>query len=841
MHGKVVLVCSDRARTWRQVTPPLAGAGNQLVQGQSTERSVELLHSGAVDLALVEWPSGVDLDAVVEAAGKHVPLVVLVSETGIRALEELICRRGLMHLCAARPEQEASAARMVDPAELVVTCEKILRRDIFGLDKYLAGFGIERPSRIIKHAAERDELVAQLTEAVRALGAGRRVVESVSLVADELFTNAVYNAPRDADGVPRYAHVNRREKIALEPGEYVHLEFGSDGLTFALSVSDRFGALAPEVLRSAIQRCVSRHDPIEQKAGGAGIGLYAALCHADQLVFNLAPGQRTEVIGLWSLTRKIGGRGAGVASLHVFGSGDPAGQGADASEQSTVELSDAVRNEIFAALVEQSEAWVSLTPPAARASGAETVRDTVIAPRRTDTVATPAGLGVAKGSGQVETVVAPPDSAAGEAQVADGNAPIAGADPVAAERVAADPAAADPVAADLAAVDPAADPVAATAEEQAVAAVDAPVEASVEASLPVDQPPEVSDPTGEMAAAPGTDEESVDDPPEGAKSGLFLEVVDEMVMEAEDQLAGDDLAGDDPADSSEELTPIRDPEPGLVLEFESGMLLAQEIDPRIDDPDPEDEDVTAAEDAEERLAPAGPAGEEADGDAEPDESVDEVVDIDMADLYEMATVMEETGLLPMARSGPPWLGPLTCLRGVQVQRRTDGGGFESAVAGVRAAATLADAIETLLGYLAGQWSAAVLLCRVNDVLVPWTAAGEVDSWEELCELEVPLAQGWLSARSMSPGVTLAPLEEDATARRLAELSTSQSADQGLALSFVLDQSVLVVFGCRWRANAVGDSQSDYEELQRELSELTARIDRFSRLPTMRRQSARANI
>jgi hypothetical protein len=318
-----------------------------------------------------------------------------------------------------------------------------------------------------------------------------------------------------------------------------------------------------------------------------------------------------------------------------------------------------------------------------------------------------------------------------------------------------------------------------------------------------------------------------------------------MVMEAEDQLgddlAGDDLAGDDPADSSAELTPIRDPDAGLVLEFESGMLVAQEIDPGIDGPDPEDDDVTAAEDAEERLAPAGPPGEEADGDAELDESVDEVVDIDMADLYEMATIMEETGLLPMARSGPPWLGPLTCLRGVQVQRRTDSAGFETAVAGVRAAATLADAIESLLGYLAGQWSAAMLLCRVNDALVPWTAAGDVDSWEELCELEVPLAQGWLSARSMSPGVTLAPLEEDATARRLAELLTSQSADQGLALSFVLDQSVLVVFGCRWRANAVGDSQSDYDELQRELSELTARIDRFSRLPTMRRQSARANI
>ncbi len=809
MHGKVVLVCSDRARTWRQVTPPLAGAGNQLIHGQSTEKSVELLHSGTVDLALVEWPSGVDLDGVIEAAGERVPLVVLVSETGIRALEELICRRGLMHLCAARPEQEANAQRLLDPAELVVTCEKILRRDIFGLDKYLAGFGIERARRVIKHAGERDGLVAQLTEAVRALGAGRRVVESVSLVADELFTNAVYNAPRDAGGLPRYAHVSRREKIALEAGEYVHLEFGSDGRTFGLSVSDAFGALAPEVLRGAIQRCVSRHDPIEQKAGGAGIGLYAALCHADQLVFNLAPGQRTEVIGLWNLTRKIGGRGAGVASLHVFESaGHEVGQGAEATAESSVELSDAVKGEIFAALVEQSEAWVSLTPPTARESGSDTIRDTALA-RRPDTEARPA-VEPGEGEAQVEEAQVAAADVEAQAAVEEGEAQAA------VEEIAPD------------AEDPA---------DQATAEV---APAGAAQAAPIDEPPD------EPAAAPDADGDGVDQPfeePSGpvqaAESGLFLEVDADMVVEAE----AEDEPTDEPTDSAE-LTPVRAEDPGIVLEFESGMLLAQEIDPGTDDADPDDDgDVTLAVEAGEMLAgESAPPGEEGgDGDAaEPDDSVDEAVDIDMADLYEMATVMEETGLLPTA-SGPPWLGPLTCLRGVQVPRRSDGPDFESALAGVRAAATLADAIEVLLGYLVGRWSAAMMLCRMNDALVPWTAAGDVDSWEELCELEVPLGEGWLSARSLSPGVTLAPLEEDATARRLSDLLTSQGADQGLALSFVLDQSVLVVFGCRWRANALGDSVSDYEELQRELSELTARIDRFSRLPTMRRQSARAGI
>ena len=374
MHGKVVLVCTDRARTWRQVTPPLAGAGNQLVHAESTERATSLLRTGVVNLVVVEWPSGIDLDPVVAAAGERAPLVVLVGETGIRSLEQLVCQRGLLHICAARPEQDGTPARLVDPAELVVTCEKILRRDLFGLDKYLAGFGIERPVRVVRHASERDGLLVELTEAVRALGAGRRVVESVGLVGDELVTNAVYNAPRGADGQPRYAHVDRREKVALEPGEEVEVQFGSDGRTFGLSITDRFGALDPATLRRGIERCLTQANPIEHKPGGAGIGLYAALCHADQLVLNLARGRRTELIALWGLARKSGGRGAGFASLHVFETGLPGASEVEEAASSgavSVHLSDSVKSEVLTAFAgEGGEGRVRLSARAARAERA---------------------------------------------------------------------------------------------------------------------------------------------------------------------------------------------------------------------------------------------------------------------------------------------------------------------------------------------------------------------------------------------------------------------------------------------------------------------------------------
>lgn len=659
MHGKVVLVCTDRTRTWRQVTPSLAGAGNQLVHAETNERALDLLWTGAVDLVLIEWPSGIQIDPVLEAARDRVPIVVLVAETGLRALEELVCQRGLFHLCAARPEQETSTARVVDPAELVVTCEKILRRDLFGLDKYLAGFGIERPTRTVRHADERDAVIAELVEAVRTLGAGRRIAESVSLVADELFTNAVYNAPRDADGRPRYAHVSRREKIALEPSEAVSIQFGSDGRMFGLSVADRFGALEARSLRSGIERCVSRHDPIEQKAGGAGIGLYTALCHADQLIFNLEAGAQTEVIALWSLARKGGGRGAGAASLHVFQHSAQA-----PAAETGMSLSDSAKREVVSALIDESGAQIAL-------------------PRATDSEIDTAEI-AALGE---EEEFTPPEAL----------------------------------------------PLTRLADNLAVPEVIPPYESEAETEVVLLQP----EMRLEMAAARAAAERAVTEP----------------------------IAA-----------PIPDPAP------------------------------------------------------EPDGGVD------LADLFEVATIMEEIGLVEPP--SPPWVGPLTCLRGVQILRRLDEPGIDATLARVREAGALADAIELLLAYLVGDWTAAMLLCRMGDALIPWTAAGDVDSWEELCEIEVPLAPGWLSARTLSPGVTVAALDDDPSARRLADSLTAEGVDQGLALSFVLDQTVLVVFACRMRLGARHDDAA-YEELQRELSELTARVDRPSRQASSRRARAGA--
>ena len=374
MHGKVVLLCTDVARTWRQVSPPLAGAGNAVLQAATTEQALELVRAGAVDLVLFDAASGLDAAAVIGAARGRIPVVGLAGEDRRAALVDLVCHHGVFNVCS--PRLDEAGGLLFDPAELVATAEKILRRDCFGLGKYLAGFGIELSHHVVVRADERDAVVDRLTALVRELGGGRRVVDSVALVADELITNAVYNAPRGADGAPRYAHVSRREKITLQPTEYVRVEYGADGRTFGLAVIDSFGALMPSTIRAGVHRCLTETEQIEQKAGGAGIGLYTALSQANQLVINLEPGARTEVIALWDLTRR--GRGAAMAagSLHLFAQDRAAGgrraadtevDGLEAVPEPSVTLSDSVRQDICAA-VGGARAMVSLSAGGARVS-----------------------------------------------------------------------------------------------------------------------------------------------------------------------------------------------------------------------------------------------------------------------------------------------------------------------------------------------------------------------------------------------------------------------------------------------------------------------------------------
>ena len=199
---------------------------------------------------------------------------------------------GVMNVLAKNEE--------VNSSELIVTVQKLLRGDIFGLEKYFV-WGVPRVSWPLRSSSDKDWLLSQADTYAQDLNVHPRLAEQFSLVVHELVTNALYNAPLDADGRPRHAHLPRSRDVKLRDGEEIVVTLRCDAQYLGVSIADSIGALSKEDTLGYLARCFRRGDDQvndgDDKAG-AGLGLYLSFSSLSHLVINIAPTRRTEVIGL---------------------------------------------------------------------------------------------------------------------------------------------------------------------------------------------------------------------------------------------------------------------------------------------------------------------------------------------------------------------------------------------------------------------------------------------------------------------------------------------------------------------------------------------------------------
>ena len=176
--------------------------------------------------------------------------------------------------------------------ELTITAQKLFRDDLFGAEKYLL-WGTELHATTLTWASQRPQRVGELAEHLRARGQSARVASFAMLVADELLSNAVHNAPVDERGLHYRADLARDAELPLDGRHRVVLRWGCDGRYVAIEVGDEFGSLE----RDRVLYALAKSD-VRDQGGGAGMGLALTYRSCDHLVFNLAPGRRTEVIAL---------------------------------------------------------------------------------------------------------------------------------------------------------------------------------------------------------------------------------------------------------------------------------------------------------------------------------------------------------------------------------------------------------------------------------------------------------------------------------------------------------------------------------------------------------------
>lgn len=168
----------------------------------------------------------------------------------------------------------------------------------------------------VRTTADRDAASAQVEAFVSALQVPKRIAEMFAELSHELIMNAMYDAPVDNYGRPKYAG-DRKAEISLAEQERPQIRIGTDGTRLALQVRDPFGRLERRHVFEGLARGLAGGE-MDQSHGGAGLGMM--VCHnaSSAMFFDVAQNRHTEVTALFELDMNLREFRTQAKSLHFW-------------------------------------------------------------------------------------------------------------------------------------------------------------------------------------------------------------------------------------------------------------------------------------------------------------------------------------------------------------------------------------------------------------------------------------------------------------------------------------------------------------------------------------------
>jgi CRP-like cAMP-binding protein len=222
---------------------------------------------------------------------------------------KLLSLNFVQNVISRAPEDRAGTVK-----SLLTTLTKILHNNYFGIEKYLA-WGTEVKTKKLTNSKEREPVREEMLAHFKSLGIRGSLLDRVQVACEEMMMNAIYDAPVDFQGQSLFNHLPRTTEIRLAANQQPEMRFGSDGNLLAVSIQDPFGALPREIIIKYLQSCYNNQAGImNSEKGGAGRGLHQILESCDWTIFNIKPGERTEVIGLFDIDQKR----EGLPQFHYF-------------------------------------------------------------------------------------------------------------------------------------------------------------------------------------------------------------------------------------------------------------------------------------------------------------------------------------------------------------------------------------------------------------------------------------------------------------------------------------------------------------------------------------------
>jgi hypothetical protein len=228
-----------------------------------------------------------------------------------RSLKYLVETNAIDHVLARKDFESAPRAW-----EIVMTARRLFAGGSPPpLSAYL-DWGFQAAELEVGSTADRDRAVAEIQDFVAKLGVPKRVGEMFGELGHELLMNAIYDAPADASGRPKYAS-DRKADVRLADGERPTVRLATDGSKLVLQVRDPFGRLERRHVFDGLARGLAGGE-MDTTHGGAGLGMMVCHNSSTAMFFDVAKGKHTEVTALFELDMNLRELRTQAKSLHYW-------------------------------------------------------------------------------------------------------------------------------------------------------------------------------------------------------------------------------------------------------------------------------------------------------------------------------------------------------------------------------------------------------------------------------------------------------------------------------------------------------------------------------------------
>jgi hypothetical protein len=270
----------------------------------SLERSVELLsNTGTVErvetpeefarameepnaLAFVEPELFPEIDKLSPMRRR---VVALCSDTLQSAVAWLQPYPWLHHVVSTSLLEQPLAAELLSNVAITQVSNKPRLLDWLGKDA--SGRRILM-SQASKRAARLDRMSQFFADA----GVGQRTAHQLCDAAEELLTNAFYDAPVTAGVFEK--PISREIDVTLPEEFACDLAYATRGELALVRVRDPFGSLSRRRLVEVLSRCAQPTATVEvdESMGGAGLGMWRMFSTATFIAISIIKGRRTEIL-----------------------------------------------------------------------------------------------------------------------------------------------------------------------------------------------------------------------------------------------------------------------------------------------------------------------------------------------------------------------------------------------------------------------------------------------------------------------------------------------------------------------------------------------------------------